>query len=201
MKLLLATKNRGKVVEMKGLMGVGLARSVEIVSLADLPGAPDFVETGATFGENARAKALHYAGAHRLLCVADDSGLEVDALGGRPGVRSARYAGASATDEENIAFLLRELAGRPRPWTAAFVCHVVAALPRRVVAEAAGRVAGEIIPERRGTGGFGYDPVFFLPERKRTMAELSAVEKNLVSHRGQAIRRLIADLKSSGVFG
>lgn len=201
MKLLIATKNRGKVLEMRALLGPGLTKTVEVLTLADIPNVPDLREEGRTFAENARAKAVHYADAHRLLCIAEDSGLAVDALGGRPGVRSARFAGESVSDAQNIAHLLKELQGHPRPWKAAFVCHAVAALPRRIIAEATGRVAGEIIPERRGTEGFGYDPVFFLPDKGKTMAELTTVEKNLISHRGQAIRQLIADMRAGGIFG
>lgn len=201
MRLLLATKNRGKAMEIRALLGMGLAKNLEILTLADVPNLPDHKEEGHTFAENARAKALHYAEAHRVMCIADDSGLVVEALGGRPGVRSSRYAGENASDAANVALLVRELKAHPRPWKAAFVCHAVAALPRRILAEATGRIEGEIIPERRGTEGFGYDPVFFLAQKKKTMAELMTVEKNQVSHRGQAIRKLISDLRAGGIFG
>lgn len=201
MKLLIATKNRGKVQEIRALMGVGLQKNVEVLTLADVSGFPEPREDGKTFQENARIKALHYAKAHKMLCVADDSGLSVDALGGLPGVRSARYAGEGASDAANNAHLLHELARHPRPWKAAFVCAAVAALPGRVVAEATGTLPGQIVPEPRGEEGFGYDPVFLVDSTWKTLAELPAAEKNRISHRGQAMRALIGELKASGVLG
>ena len=200
-RLLLATKNRGKVVEIRGLLGIGIQKNVEVVTLADLSTAREPREEGKTFSENARIKALHYAAAYRILCIADDSGLAVDALGGRPGVRSARYAGVQATDEENNALLLDDLNPHPRPWKAAYVCVSVCALPGRAVAEASGRIAGEIVPVPRGTGGFGYDPLFLVGGTTKTMAELSTEEKNRISHRGQAIRKLIEELRTQGILG
>ena len=201
MKLLIATKNRGKVQEIRALMGIGLQKNVEVLTLADVPVCPDPREVGKTFQENARIKALHYAQAHRMLCVADDSGLSVDALGGLPGVRSARYAGEGASDAANNAHLLHELARHPRPWRAAFVCAAVAALPGRVVAEGTGTLPGQIVPEPRGEEGVGYDPVFLVDSTWKTLAELPAAEKNRISHRGQAMRALIGELKASGVLG
>jgi XTP/dITP diphosphohydrolase len=200
-KLLLATKNRGKVVEIRGLLGMTGQKNVEVVTLADMPTVAEPREEGKTFSENARIKALHYAAAYRILCIADDSGLAVEALGGRPGVRSARYAGPNATDEENNTLLLEDLNPHPRPRKAAFVCVSVCALPGRVVAEAFGRIAGEILPAPRGTGGFGYDPLFLVEGTGKTMAELSTEEKNRISHRGQAIRKLVAELKTQGILG
>jgi XTP/dITP diphosphohydrolase len=201
MKLLIATKNRGKVVEIRALLGLGLQKNVEVVTLPDMPTATDPREDGKTFAENARIKALHYAQAHKVLCVADDSGLSVEALGGQPGVRSARYVGSGATDAQNNAHLLHELAAFPRPWKGAFVCAAAAALPGRVIAEATGKVPGEIIPMGRGEEGFGYDPLFLVSSLGKTMAELPTEEKNRISHRGQAMRALIAELKASGVLG
>ncbi len=200
-KLLLATKNRGKVNEIRGLLGLGAQKNVEVVTLVDLPTVRDPREEGRTFAENAEIKALHYAAAHRMLCIADDSGLAVEVLGGRPGVRSARYAGENATDEQNNALLLDDLKPCPRPWKAVFVCCSVCALPGRVVAEASGRVVGEIVPAPRGTGGFGYDPIFLVEGTGKTMAELSTEEKNRISHRGQAIRALIAEMRNQGMLG
>lgn len=200
-KLLLATKNRGKVMEIRGLLGLAAQKNVEVLTLADMQTVREPREEGKTFTENAKIKALHYAAAYRILCIADDSGLAVEALGGRPGVRSARYAGEQATDEENNALLLDDLNPYPRPWKAVFVCVSVCALPGRVVAEAAGRVAGEIVPALRGTGGFGYDPIFLVDGTGKTMAELSTEEKNRISHRGQAIRQLVAELRSQGILG
>jgi len=200
-KLLIATRNRGKIDEIRALLGMGLQKSVEVLTLPDLPNVPEPQEEGKMFAENARIKALHYAKEYKILCVADDSGLSVNALGGRPGVRSARYAGKQATDEENNALLLEELKPFPRPWTAAFLCVAAAALPGRVIAEATGRVEGEIVPNPRGKNGFGYDPVFLVKGTGRTMAEHTTEEKNRISHRGQAIRILIAELRNSGMFG
>jgi XTP/dITP diphosphohydrolase len=201
MKLLIATKNRGKVVEIRGLLGLGTLKSVQVLALSDMPNTEDPRETGKTFSENARIKAMHYASAHRVLCIADDSGLAVEALGGRPGVLSARYAGLHATDAENNALLIDDLKPHPRPWKAAFVCVAVCALPGRVIADATGHISGEIVPVPRGTGGFGYDPIFLVEGTGKTMAELSTEEKNRISHRGQAIRKLIAELKAQGMLG
>ena len=125
----------------------------------------------------------------------------MDALGGRPGVLSARYAGAQATDEQNIALLLEELSPNPKPWDAAFLCVAAAALPGRVIAEATGRMDGEIVSAPRGESGFGYDPVFRVKGSPKTMAEHTTEEKNRISHRGQAIRLIIEELRNSGMFG
>jgi XTP/dITP diphosphohydrolase len=201
MKLLIATRNRGKATEIRALIGLGLQKNVEILTLPDMHNVTEPREQGETFAENARTKALHYANQCKILCVADDSGLAVEALEGRPGVRSARYAGPQTTDEKNIVFLLEELVPCPRPWTAAFLCVAAAALPGRVVAEATGRVDGELIATPRGTGGFGYDPIFRVKGSPKTMAELTTEEKNKISHRGKAIRILIEELQNSGMFG
>lgn len=200
MRLLIASKNRGKVAEIRALLGLGLQKVVQVVTLAELPDVEEPREDGKTFSENARHKALHYARAHKVLCIADDSGLAVEPLGGRPGVRSARFAGEGATDAENNAHLLHELAPFPRPWKAAFVCVAAAALPNRVAAEATGKMEGEILPQGRGGEGFGFDPLFFVPSLGKTMAELSTEEKNRISHRGQALRALIAEMKTAGLL-
>ena len=201
MKLLIASRNRGKVVEIRALLGLALQRVVEVVTLAELPGVEQPREDGKTFAENARLKALHYAKAHRILCIADDSGLAVEALGGLPGVRSARFAGeGGGSDAANNAHLLHELAPFAPPWKAAFVCVAAAALPQRVVAEATGKIEGEILPEGRGRDGFGYDPLFYVPSLGKTMAELSTDEKNRISHRGQALRALISEMKAAGLL-
>lgn len=200
-RLLLATKNRGKVVELRGLLGLGALKNVEVLALSDMSRLEDPREDGKTFSENARIKALHYSKGYHALCIADDSGLAVDALKGRPGVLSARYAGPNSTDQGNIAMLLEDLKPHPRPWKASFVCVAVCALPGRVIAETEGRIAGEIVPVPRGAGGFGYDPVFQVEGTGKTMAELSTEEKNRISHRGQAVRKLVADLKNQGVLG
>ena len=200
MRLLIASRNRGKVIEIRALLGLAMQKVVEVVTLAELPAVEQPRENGKTFSENSRIKALHYAKAHMILCIADDSGLAVDALGGLPGVRSARFAGEGASDVANNAHLLHELAPFARPWKAAFVCVAAAALPQRVVAEAIGKVEGEILPEGRGRDGFGYDPLFFVPSLGKTMAELSTAEKNQVSHRGYALRALIAEMKNAGLL-
>jgi XTP/dITP diphosphohydrolase len=200
MRLLIASRNRGKIVEIRALLGLALQKVVEVVTLTELPGVEEPREYGKTFAENSRLKALHYAKAHRILCIADDSGLAVEALGGLPGVRSARFAGEGTSDEANNAHLLHELAPFARPWKAAFVCVAAAALPNRVVAEATGKVEGEILPEGRGRDGFGYDPLFCVPSIGKTMAELSTEEKNRMSHRGHALRALISEMKNAGLL-
>lgn len=184
--LLLATNNAGKVSELHAL----LPDDVVIRTLDDL-GIPSPVETGSTIADNAALKAIHAARASGLLTLADDSGLEVTALGGRPGVRSARFAGENATDDQNIDRLLNELStASTNDRDAAFVCVLTLANPDGVLASASGRCAGTIGSKRRGSNGFGYDPVFLL-EDGRTMAELDAVEKNQKSHRGIALREIM----------
>lgn len=200
MKLLIASKNRGKVVEIRALLGLALQRVVEVITLAELPDIDQPRESGKTFAENARIKALHYAKAHKILCIADDSGLAVDALGGLPGVRSARFAGEGVSDAANNEHLIHVLTPFAPPWKAAFVCVAAAALPNRVVAEATGKMEGEILPEGRGRDGFGYDPFFYVPSLGKTMAELSTEEKNRISHRGQALRALISEMKAAGLL-
>lgn len=171
---------------------------MELAGLDEMPPVAEPAEDGATFADNARHKALYYARALGRWCLADDSGLEVDAIGGAPGVRSARYAeerfgaGAdkAARDAANNAKLLAALEGVPDDRRAArFVCHVAVADESGVLAEATGTVEGRIGLVPRGDNGFGYDPLFLLPDG-RTMAELDAETKNRISHRGAALRRL-----------
>ena len=200
-RLLIATKNRGKVVEIRALLGLALLKNVEVATLADVPDVEQPREDGKTFAENARIKALHYARAHKVLCVADDSGLSVDALGGMPGVHSARFAGEGANDAQNNARLLRDLQPFPHPWKASFVCAAAAALPGRVIVEATGTMPGEILPEPRGREGFGYDPIFLVDSLGKTLAELPVEAKNRISHRGQAMRALIGEMKAAGILG
>lgn len=184
MRLLIATHNRGKLREYQELLA-GLP--LELITLDDVGIHDDIEESGATFAENARTKALAYARASNLLTLADDSGLEVDALGGGPGVRSKRYAGENKSDPERVAFLLNKLCGVPRRRRRArFRCAIGLASPRGEVWECDGACEGEIGFEPRGTHGFGYDPVFYLPERGVTMAELPTAEKNKISHRARA---------------
>lgn len=187
-QLMLATRNRGKVAELEHLLE-GL--EIEVRSALDYPELPDVVEDGATFFDNARKKAHTMAQATGLPSLADDSGLTVAALDGAPGVQSARYAGKQGDSAANNEKLLRALEIVPEgERQAAFVCTMVLALPdgREWVSE--GRCEGEILRERRGDGGFGYDPIFYLPQERFTMAELPMERKNAISHRGQALRQM-----------
>ena len=184
--LLVATTNAGKLREIAGILD-GLP--IPLLTLRDRPGIPEPEETGRNFGENARLKALYYAGATGILSVADDSGLEIEALDNAPGVHSARWHGSDyAFKFQKIQALLRErgVSGSP----ARFVCHVALARSGEILYEAEGIVRGEIAPEPRGTNGFGYDPIFFYPPLGRTLAELNQTEKAAVSHRGQAFTAL-----------
>lgn len=198
MRLLIATHNRGKLIEYQGLLA-GLP--LELVTLDDVGLRDDIEENGATFAENARLKAIAYARRSNLLTLADDSGLEVDALGGEPGVRSKRYAGENKSDAERNAFLLNKLREVPREKRSArFRCAIALASPQGQVWESQGTCEGEIIYAPRGTHGFGYDPIFYFPERGVTMAELPTAEKNKISHRARAaqgareiLARLIAE--------
>lgn len=185
-KLLLATSNPGKLHEMRLLLE-GLP--IELFTPAQIGLDIDVDESGQTYAENAARKAQAYALASGLLTLADDSGLEVDALGGQPGLRSARYAPQpGATDADRRRYLLARLEGCPRPWTAHFHCTVALASPQGELRFAEGDCYGEIIPVERGTNGFGYDPVFLLPELGKTMAELLSHEKNRLSHRARAVQ-------------
>lgn len=197
-RLLVATKNPGKLREYQSLLD-GLP--VEWVSLQDVGlSALDVPETGVTFAENAGLKAKAYARASGLLTLADDSGLEVDALGGAPGVWSARYAGPRASDEDRYRKLLAALADTPADQrTARFRCVVAVATHTGAVETADGVCEGSIAFAPRGVNGFGFDPVFIVAGRDKTMAELSSTEKNAISHRGRALvamrpilRRLLA---------
>ena len=190
-KVVMATGNAGKIREIASLLA---DTDIEIVPQADFD-IEEAEETGTTFEENAIIKARHAAAATGLAAIADDSGLIVDALDGRPGVHSARYAGAAASDDDNIDKLLAELEGVDNR-AAAF--HCVACFLSDADAEpllTCGTWRGEILHERRGGGGFGYDPVFLDPASGKASAELAAVEKNARSHRGQAIRALVDELR------
>ncbi|MCX5720415.1 MAG: XTP/dITP diphosphatase [Nitrospirae bacterium] len=183
-ELVIATRNRHKVEELVALLG-GLG--ITIRSLDEFPGAPDVVEDGVTCEANAVKKARAIAEFTGLPAVADDTGLEVDALGGRPGVYAARYAGEGATYEDNCRKLLQELAGVPRERrTARFLTVAAIALPSDGVRVAQGLLDGVIAEDASGTLGFGYDPVFFVPELGKTLAQLSADHKNRISHRAKA---------------
>ncbi len=198
-KLLIATKNQGKVREYRELLA---DLPFEVVSLADVGLDAEVEETGATFEENAILKARTYARLSGLLTWADDSGLAVDALDGWPGVHSARVAGPNASDADRIALLLQRLEGvPPEQRTAAFHCVVAIATPDGRVWTTDGMCSGVIIDEPTGRGGFGYDPVFFVPALGKTFAQLSSEEKNAISHRGMAARKakaLLARLAAAG---
>ncbi|MDD3718520.1 MAG: XTP/dITP diphosphatase [Actinomycetota bacterium] len=190
MRLALATGNRGKIREMRDLLA-GL--DIEVLARDDLEGWPALEEKGDTFEENAATKSLELSRWAGMPALADDSGLEVEALGGAPGVISARYAGAQGDDAANIARLLREMQGTPpEKRKARFVCVLVLASPGGQTLEIRETCEGAITTAPRGEGGFGYDPVFVPDGMERTMAELSLEEKNAVSHRGRALRRLRA---------
>jgi XTP/dITP diphosphohydrolase len=185
-ELILCTRNRHKIIELQDLLR---ALFLSLKSLDDFPSFPQPPEDGQTFEENATDKALHSSLALKRWCLADDSGLEVEALGGRPGILSARYA---KTNPERIARLLRELEGiPPLKRTARFVCAMSLSDPEGNVVVRTGYCHGMIAHEPRGTNGFGYDPVFHLPELGKTMAELALHEKNHISHRANAARHLI----------
>ncbi|HQV94892.1 MAG TPA: non-canonical purine NTP pyrophosphatase [Anaerolineales bacterium] len=219
MKLLLATNNKDKIIELQDLLN---NTGLQLLTPADIHLELDVIEDGLTYAENATKKALAFAQASNLISLADDSGLEVDALNGEPGLYSARYG---STDDKKLSarerrkYLLSELKNHPRPWMARFKATIAVAVPAHVTLsrEAAkslstreetlrslrdltssqrpfGRVThvegiceGEIIPEERGAGGFGYDPIFLFPELGRTMAELDTSEKNRLSHRAKAV--------------
>ncbi len=187
MKLLIATNNKGKLEEVRALLA-GLP--VELVTPAQVGVDLRVTEDGLTYAQNAEKKAIAFALRTGLVSLADDSGLEVDALGGAPGLYSARYLPKpGATDAGRRAYLLSNLRGKPRPWLARFRAAISIAVPKESVQTVEGECPGEIIPEERGSGGFGYDPVFFIPELGRTMAELNMDEKNRVSHRARAIMK------------
>jgi XTP/dITP diphosphohydrolase len=183
-EIVIASKNKGKIREIRQIY------ADLPVSIVEVPELPDVVEDGASFSDNARKKALEIARHTGKWALADDSGLEVDALNGAPGIHSARWSGGG--DEANNKKLIAELRDVPAPArTARYRAVVVVADPEgRVVAEADGRCEGLIGFERKGTGGFGYDPYFVVPQFGRTMAELPAETKHSISHRGEALRRL-----------
>jgi len=189
-EVILATKNKGKTKEFRSLFNKEIKN---LFSLCELPSVPDIIEDGKTYSENALKKARTVCKLANKIALADDSGLEVNALGLRPGIFSSRYAGTGANDKDNIRKLLSELNGNPDR-RARFVCSLVLVFPdgREVIAE--GTCEGIILKEARGKRGFGYDPVFFLPEKDKTMAELTAEEKNQISHRARAAKALLSRL-------
>ncbi len=192
MRLLVATTNVGKVREIRELLA---DIPYELVGLDRLPPIAPPEETGRTFAENARAKALYYAAAAGELTVAEDSGLEIDALDGAPGVESARFGGTDTTYPQKFVLIYQQLRERgAASSTARFVCALAVARNGRIEFEATGSVEGAIAPEPSGAGGFGYDPIFFYPPFGCTLAEVAAERKSAVSHRGNAFRQLRAYL-------
>ena len=193
-KLLLGTNNQAKVREYRSLLS---DLDYELVTLAEQGISISVEEVGESLEENARLKATVTARESRLLTLADDSGLEVDALGGEPGRLSARYAGENATDRERIEYLLQRLDGVPRKKRMArFRCVIALATPDGKVELCSGECPGFITFESRGEQGFGYDPIFYLPELDKTMAELPLEQKNKISHRGQAARKAAQVLRN-----
>ena len=210
-KLLIATNNKGKVIELQDLLK---DLDVELITPADINLNLDVEEDGKDYAENAAKKAIAFAHASGLISLADDSGLEVDALDGAPGLYSARYAppltlppnslnlggaGGGWKDADRRAYMLENLKGKPRPWTAHFHATIAIAAPQTDVQIVDGSCYGEIIPEERGDNGFGYDPIFLFPELNKTMAELGMEEKNRLSHRAKAVMNAIPVLKK--IFG
>jgi XTP/dITP diphosphohydrolase len=209
-KLLIATNNKGKVAEIQALLD---DLNIELVTPNDIGLQLDVHEDGNTYIENASKKAVAFAKASGLVSLADDSGLEVDALDGAPGLYSARYrplldlppdspnlgGEGGGADADRRAYLLQNLHGKARPWKAHFHASIAIATVDGKVEIAEGECPGEIIPEERGTGGFGYDPIFLLKELGKTMAELSMEEKNRLSHRARAVQNAIPILRK--MFG
>jgi len=218
-KILVASTNPGKLKELREMLG----GDIEWVGLSDFPDVSEIEEDGKTFAENARKKAIGYDKATGLWTLADDSGLVIDALGGQPGVKSARFSGflpqrhedtkkekiknkkqtsdfgerrvtsdeRRIIDHKNMAKVLKLLEGAPKEkWTARFMCCLCLASPEKILIETSGKLEGLIIDTPAGENGFGYDPIFFVPESNKTVAQMASVEKNAISHRGNAIRSL-----------
>ncbi|MGI5901510.1 MAG: XTP/dITP diphosphatase [Desulfitobacteriia bacterium] len=200
MKILLATTNKGKINEFRRLLETS---TIEVLSLHSFPELPEIEENGRTFAENAFIKARTAAQLTNLLTIADDSGLEVEALKGAPGIYSARYAGEPKDDGRNIEKLLAELeeinpseSFSPEKRRARFRCCLAIVDPEGEEHLVEGTVEGYILTKPRGTGGFGYDPVFYVPEFNKTMAELTMAEKNSISHRAQAFQKAVPIIKN-----
>lgn len=194
-KIVLATHNAGKIREFKSVLTPLGYEAVPVHEL--LPDIPEPEETGTTFAENAKLKASYYMQATQLPCLADDSGIAADALNGRPGVYSARYAGPACDDEANNQKLIRELSVfPPEQRTVHYVCCLVLCWPDGRTLTTEGRCSGVLRDFYAGDNGFGYDPLFYVPEKGKTMAEMSMEEKNALSHRGKALEKLVEALKN-----
>ena len=190
-KIVVATRNPGKLSEFRALLAPA---GWQVIGLSEAAIDRDVAETGSSFAENARLKAVGYSAETELPVLGDDSGLEVFALGGMPGVRSARYAGADASDSDRVRKLLQELGRQGGNRAARFHCALAMARRGEILCEAEGECRGEIAMAPRGTLGFGYDPVFFVPGLGLTFAELAEEEKNRLSHRARAVAALLAQL-------
>jgi XTP/dITP diphosphohydrolase len=187
-KVIVATKNAGKVQDFQHLLS---KKGFEVVSLLDIPNIPDIEETGETFIENATLKAEAISSALNEIVIADDSGLSIDVLGGKPGVFSARYAGVQKSDNDNIHKVLHELEGVPfEERSARFHCALAFSIPGQPTIIVEGTCDGIITNEPAGNNGFGYDPIFFVKDKNKTMAQLSKEEKNEISHRANALEKL-----------
>ncbi|WP_026563397.1 XTP/dITP diphosphatase [Bacillus sp. UNC41MFS5] len=187
-EVIIATKNPGKAMEFEHIFS---SRGIKVRTLLDYPDIPEVEETGTTFEENATLKAEAVSEALGKMVIGDDSGLIVDALEGRPGIYSARYAGEQKNDQNNTDKVLSELANIPgEKRTARFYCALAVAVPGQETKTVSGTCEGLILKERRGSNGFGYDPVFYVPEKGLAMAELSSDEKNKISHRANALKKL-----------
>lgn len=192
-QIIIATKNIGKAKDFEALFN---PLGYEVKTLHDVAEEMDIEETGSSFEENAILKATSLANHLQTMVIADDSGLEIDALGGRPGIFSARYAGEEKNDEDNIDKVLKELEGiKESEKTARFVCAIAVASPNKEPFTVRGTCEGVIGAERKGTNGFGYDPIFYVPSEQKMMAELTAEQKGAISHRGNAIKKLSLGLK------
>jgi XTP/dITP diphosphohydrolase len=193
-EVIIATKNPGKAREFEHIFA---SRGIEVRTLLDFPEIPDVDETGSTFEENAILKAEAVSQALGKMVIGDDSGLMVDELEGRPGIYSARYAGEQKNDQNNTDKVMSELIGLPEEKRSArFYCALAVAVPGQETITVSGTCEGRILEEQRGTNGFGYDPVFYVPEKGLAMAELSSDEKNKISHRANALKKLDVVLDS-----
>lgn len=196
-KLLIATNNKGKVKELQELLK---ELNIQLITPASINLSLDVVEDGETYKENAAKKAIAFAQASGLISLADDSGIEVDALDGAPGLYSARYSPTpNADDADRRAYLLQNLKDKPQPWEARFHSTIAIAKPNGEVEFTEGNCYGEIISEERGSGGFGYDPIFFMPEFNKTTAEMDIEQKNRLSHRALAVMNAMPILRK--MFG
>ncbi|WP_163183984.1 XTP/dITP diphosphatase [Neobacillus sedimentimangrovi] len=193
-EVIIATKNPGKAKEFEKIFA---SRGVAVRTLLDFPELQEVEETGTTFEENAVLKAETISKALNKMVIGDDSGLIVDALGGKPGIYSARYAGEPKNDQKNIEKVLSELKGvEEESRTARFYCALAVAIPGQETYTVSGTCEGRILEEPRGSNGFGYDPIFYVPEKGVSMAELSSNEKNQISHRANALKKLDSELDS-----